>query len=79
MCDIDEPFMVELDGGHCARALRVVAIDDLAPAVRKLEVGGRAALVVSGGASGMSSHEVSRLRHSFTMYSRRSLNSLMRR
>lgn len=65
MCHIDEPFMVELDGGYFVPAVRVDAIDDLAPAARKLEVGGRAALVVIGGASGMSAHDVRRLRPLF--------------
>lgn len=66
MCDIDEPFTVELDGGRCAQAVRVCAIDDLAPAARKLQVGGRAALVVVGGASGMSPDETRRLRPLFS-------------
>jgi hypothetical protein len=61
MCGIDESFMVELDGGRRARAVRVEAIDDLARAVRELEVGGRPALVVVGGASGMSPREIRRL------------------
>jgi SLOG in TRPM, prokaryote len=61
MCDIDEPFTVELDGGRSAQAVRVCAIDDLALAAGKLEVGGRAVLVVIGGASGMSPHETRRL------------------
>lgn len=65
MCDIDEPFTVELDGGRYAQAVRVVAIDDLAVAAHKLEVGGRTALVVVGGASGMSPHETRRLRPVF--------------
>jgi hypothetical protein len=65
MCDIDEPFTVELDGGRYAQAVRVVAIDDLALAAHKLEVGGRTALVVVGGASGMSPHETRRLRPVF--------------
>ena len=58
---MDEPLVVELDGGRRARAVRVEAIDDLAGAVRELEVGGRAALVVVGGASGMSPREIRRL------------------
>src|SRR5262249_12448895 len=52
------PFTVELHGGRCARAVRVVAIDELALAARKLGVGDGAALVVVGGASGMSPHEI---------------------
>jgi hypothetical protein len=61
MCGIDESFMVELDGGRRARAVRVEAIDELARAARKLEVGGSAALVVIGGASDMSPRETRRL------------------
>jgi hypothetical protein len=61
MCGIDESFMVELDGGRRARAVRVEAIDELARAARKLEVDGRAALVVVGGAGGMSPRETRRL------------------
>jgi len=65
MCHIDEPFMVEFDGRHPARAVRVAAIGDLAPAVRKLQVGGGPVLVVIGGASGMSAHDTRRLRPLF--------------
>jgi hypothetical protein len=59
------PFTVELDGGRYAQAMRVVTIDDLPLAADKLEVGGRSALVVVGGASGMSPHETRRLRPVF--------------
>lgn len=59
------PFTVELDGGRYAQAVRVVALDDLALAAHKLEVGGRTALVVVGGASGMSPQETRRLRPVF--------------
>ena len=65
MCDIDEPFTVELDGGRYAQAVRVVAIDHLALAAHNLEVGGSTALVVVGGASGMSPQETRRLRPVF--------------
>lgn len=58
---MDAPFEVELDGGRRARAVRVEAADDLVPAVRTLDVGERAALVVVGGASGMSADEIRRL------------------
>jgi hypothetical protein len=62
MCaTLTNPFTVELDGGRCAQAMRVATIDDLARAADKLEVGGRSALVVVGGASGMSPHETRRL------------------
>jgi hypothetical protein len=61
MYGVDEPLMLELDGGRRARAVRVGAIDDLAGAVRELAVGNRAALVVVGGASGMSPREIRRL------------------
>jgi SLOG in TRPM, prokaryote len=61
MYDVDRSFVLELDGGRRARAVRVEAIDDLARAVRELEVGGRPALVVVGGASGMSPREIRRL------------------
>jgi SLOG in TRPM, prokaryote len=57
MCGIDESFVVELDGGRHAQAVQVETIADLAWAVRKLELGCRAALVVVGGASGMSPRE----------------------
>jgi TRPM family ion channel len=52
---------VELDGGRRAQAVRVEAGDDLAPAVRELEVGGRPALVVVGGANGMSRGDLRRV------------------
>ena len=54
---MDEPFVVELGDGRSARAVRVDGADDLADAVHELEVGGRPALVVVGGASGMSAIE----------------------
>lgn len=57
--------MVKLAAGRCARAVRVVAIDDLAWAVRKLKVGGRPALVIVGGASGIPPHETCRFRPLF--------------
>lgn len=52
---------MELDGGRRAQAVRVESGDDLAPAVRELEVGGRPALVVVGGADGMSSGDLRRV------------------
>ncbi len=58
---MEEPFIVELDGGRVARAVRVSGPEDLDPAVRELDVGERAAIVVVGGASGMSKREVRRL------------------
>lgn len=63
---MDESFVVELDSGRRARAVRVRAIGDLARVVRELEVGGRAALVVVGGASGMSPREIRRLEPLFS-------------
>lgn len=58
---MDGPFAVELEGGRRARAVRVEAAEDLVPAVRKLDVGERAAIVVVGGASGMSAGEIRHL------------------
>jgi hypothetical protein len=58
---MEEPFLVELDGGRRARAVRVKRPEDLEPAVRELDVGERAAIVVVGGAGGMSTGEVRRL------------------
>jgi TRPM family ion channel len=52
---------VELDGGRRAQAVRVEAGDELAPAVQELEVGGRPALVVVGGANGMSRGDLRRV------------------
>jgi hypothetical protein len=66
MYAVEEPFVVELDGGRRARAVRVGAVGDLAGAVQELNVGGRPALVVVGGASGMSAAEARRLRPLFT-------------
>jgi SLOG in TRPM, prokaryote len=61
MWRVSETFVIERDGGRRARAVRVEAIDALPGAVRELEVGGRTALVVVGGASGMSPPEIRRL------------------
>ena len=58
---MEQPFVVELDGGRCARAVRVARPGDLGAAVRKLDVGRRGAIVVVGGAGGMSDAEVRRL------------------
>jgi hypothetical protein len=58
---MDEPFVVELDGGRSARAVRVATVEDLAPAVRELDIGDRPAVVVVGGAGGMSAREIRRL------------------
>ncbi len=63
---MEEPFVVELDGGRRARAVRVEAVADLAQAVHELDVGARAAIVVVGGASGMSAAEARRLRPLFS-------------
>jgi hypothetical protein len=62
---MNEPFVVELGGSRHARAVRVDDDDDLADAVRELDVGGRPALVVVGGASRMSALAVRRLRPLF--------------
>lgn len=51
---MEEPFVVELGGGLRARAVRVDAVADLPSAVYGLDVGGRPAIVLVGGASGMS-------------------------
>jgi hypothetical protein len=61
-----DPFVIELNGGRRAQAVRVNAVADLAWAVDELDVGGRAVLVVVGGASGMSARQVRRLRPLFT-------------
>lgn len=58
---VEEPFLVELEGGRQAPAVRVHSDSDLAVAVEALGVGGRAALVVVGGASGLSGREARRL------------------
>jgi hypothetical protein len=58
---VDDPFVVDLEGGRHARAVRVETLEDLAGAVHELDVGRRAAIVVVGGASGMSADEVGRL------------------
>jgi hypothetical protein len=58
---MEEPFVVELGGGRRARAVRVKRAEDLEAAVRKLDVGRRAAIVVIGGAGGMSEAEARRL------------------
>jgi hypothetical protein len=58
---VEDPFVVELDGGREARAVRVETVRDLPGAVRELDVGDRAAIVVVGGASGMSDEEVDRI------------------
>jgi TRPM family ion channel len=52
---------VELDGGRRAQAVRVEAADELPSAVRELEVDGRPALVVVGGADGMSRDDLRRV------------------
>lgn len=56
-----EPFVVELDGGLCAQAVRIDAVADLTWAMREMGVGGRPALVVVGGASGMSAADARQL------------------
>ena len=58
---MEEPFLVELEGGRQARAVRVHSDADLADAVEALRIGGRAALVVVGGASGLSERDSRRL------------------
>jgi len=58
---MDEPYRVELGSGREAWAVRVHADSELAGAVEALGVGGRAALVVVGGAGGMSERETRRL------------------
>jgi hypothetical protein len=58
---MEEPFLVELPGGMRALAVRVHADADLASAVQRLEIGGRPALVVVGGASGLSDRDARRL------------------
>lgn len=63
---MEEPFVVELDGGRRARAVRVDAVADLAQAVHELDIGRRRAIVVVGGASGMSAAEARRLRPLFS-------------
>src|SRR5215213_9209770 len=66
MYGVAEPFAIELNGGRRAQAVRVNAAEDLARAVDELDVGGRAVLVVVGGASGMSPRRVRRLRPLFS-------------
>ena len=58
---MEEPFLVELEGGRQALAMRIHAADELAGAVETLGVGGRPALVVVGGASGLSEGDQRRL------------------
>jgi SLOG in TRPM, prokaryote len=58
---MEEPFRVELDGGREAWAVRVHSDAELAGAVEALGVGGRAALVVVGGAGGLSERESRRV------------------
>jgi hypothetical protein len=58
---MEEPFLVELGRGKRARAVRVGAVADLERAVGELNVGGRGAVVVVGGASGMSATEARQL------------------
>lgn len=58
---MEEPFLVELGGGRQAWAVRVHSDEDLAGAVNALGIGGRAALVVVGGASGLSERDTRRL------------------
>src|SRR5215831_4161616 len=63
-CDdrlMEEPFRVELADGREARAVRVHTDAELADAVERLGIGGRAALVVVGGASGLSGRDSRRL------------------
>ena len=63
---MQEPFVVELGGGSRALGVRVDAAADLVWAVRELDVGGRAAIVVVGGASGMSGAEGRKLEPLFS-------------
>jgi hypothetical protein len=57
MCDLDEAFELDLSGGRHARAIRAKAVSDLWRFVRNLDLGGRTALVIVGGASAMSESE----------------------
>jgi hypothetical protein len=63
---VDGAFPVELPAGRSARGVRVDADADLARAAEELGVGGRAVLVVVGGASKMSGGERRRLASLFT-------------
>ena len=58
---VDGAFPVELPAGRRACAVRVDADADLPRAVEELGLGGRAVLVVVGGASKMSGGERRRL------------------
>jgi hypothetical protein len=63
---VDGAFPVELPAGRLARGVRVDTDAELARAADELGVGGRAVLVVVGGASSMSSRERRRLTPLFT-------------
>jgi hypothetical protein len=58
---VEASFEVELGGGRRAQAVRVGSVDDLSGAVRELDVGGRPALVLVGGATGMSPDDLGRI------------------
>jgi SLOG in TRPM, prokaryote len=58
---VEASFEVELGGGRRAQAVRVGSVDDLSGAVRELDVGGRPALVLVGGADGMSPDDLGRI------------------
>jgi SLOG in TRPM, prokaryote len=61
MLGVEGPFPVRLGGGRRANAVRVGSVADLARAADELGVGGRAVLVVVGGASRMSAADERRL------------------
>ena len=58
---MEEPFRVELADGREASAVRVHSDAELVGVVERLGIGGRAALVVVGGASGLSGRDSRRL------------------